>query len=103
MADLVNASYALPFCNPNFFPDFWLKIRKAILPAGRFAGTFFGPHDDWSQRRRMTFHSRSELHKLFRGFEIEFFQETKVEGFTALGKAKRWHTFSIVAKSLRLH
>ena len=43
--DLVNASFALPFCEPRHFPALWSRIVAAIRPGGRIAGQFFGARD----------------------------------------------------------
>jgi tellurite methyltransferase len=40
--DLVNASFALPFCEPEHFPGLWKRIVMSIRSGGRFAGQFFG-------------------------------------------------------------
>jgi SAM-dependent methyltransferase len=99
-ADLVNASFALPFCSPRAFPKLWERIRRALPPGSRFAGTFFGPRDDWAVARHMTFHRRSDLRKLFAGFQIEFLRETDSDSKTALGVPKHWHRFEVVARRL---
>lgn len=44
-ADLIHASYSLPFCRPDHFPMLLDKITNALNPGGRFAGQFFGVHD----------------------------------------------------------
>ena len=99
-ADLVNASLSLPFCSPRNFPALWRRIRAAVRPGGRFAGHFFGVRDDWAVARHMTFHRRAELRRLFAGFEIEFIRETESDSKTALGNAKHWHRFEVVARKL---
>jgi SAM-dependent methyltransferase len=46
-ADLVFASFSLPFCPPEAFPDLWARIRASLRPDGRFAGELFGDRDTW--------------------------------------------------------
>jgi hypothetical protein len=46
--DLVNASFALPFCEPLHLPALWGRIVAAIRPGGRFAaGTCGSWRDSW--------------------------------------------------------
>ena len=55
-ADLIYASFSLPFCRPAVFPRLWSDIREAIRPGGRFAGELFGDRDTWAATERdMTF------------------------------------------------
>jgi microsomal dipeptidase-like Zn-dependent dipeptidase len=46
--DLVNSSFALPFCPPVAFPRLWQRIVDSLPPGGRFCGQLFGVHDDWA-------------------------------------------------------
>lgn len=99
-ADLVNAGMSLPFCNPEKFGDVWTKIVNAVKPGGRFSGNFFGEKDDWTKFADMTFHTKSEVMKMFEEFEIEHFSERDEDGETATGEKKHWHVFSVVARKL---
>src|SRR5258708_30442219 len=36
--DLVNASFSLPFCAPERFPEVWERIVESLRPGGRFCG-----------------------------------------------------------------
>ena len=47
-ADLVNASYALPFCPPGSFAGLWKRITRSLPSGGRFCGQLFGDHDQWA-------------------------------------------------------
>lgn len=40
--DLINASFSLPFCPPEQFPELWEKIVISLKPGGRFCGQLFG-------------------------------------------------------------
>jgi tellurite methyltransferase len=97
-ADLVNASFALPFCAPRDFPAVWAEIARAIPPEGRFAGQLFGDRDDWAGLPDRTHHTRPQVIELFRGFELEMFKEEEKDDATATGGSKHWHVFHIVAR-----
>jgi SAM-dependent methyltransferase len=97
-ADLVNASFSLPFCRPHAFDALWAKIVTALRPGGRFAGQFFGPHDTWANNPALTFHSRAAVDQLLTSFEVERFREEDEDGKMASGQLKHWHVFWIVAR-----
>jgi tellurite methyltransferase len=97
-ADLVNASYCLPFCDPDKFARAWDEIVRAIPVGGRFAGQLFGPRDDWAKLADRTHHTRSQVDELFKDFTLESFQEVENREAGATGEVKDWHIFHIVAK-----
>jgi SAM-dependent methyltransferase len=97
-AQLINASYSLPFCDPAHYPTLWQTITTALLPGGRFAGHFFGERDGWATNPKMTFHTADQVRQLFSGFIIEFWREEEEDGVTAVGASKHWHVFSVVAQ-----
>jgi trans-aconitate methyltransferase len=96
--NLVNASFSLPFCSPNHFGTLWAAITSALLPRGRIAGTLFGERDSWATNDDMTFHSREQIDAMLQGFKVEMLIEEERDGQTALGEAKHWHSFQIVAR-----
>lgn len=96
--NLLNASYSLPFCQPDHFNQLWNEIQRCIKPEGRFSGNFFGEKDEWSANKKMSFHSRKKVDKLFCDFIIEYFDERDEDGATADGTPKHWHVFSVIAK-----
>ncbi|GAA3635809.1 class I SAM-dependent methyltransferase [Flavivirga jejuensis] len=96
--DLVNASFSLPFCLPHQFERLWSNIVGCINPEGFFCGHFFGPKDSWSSNSDMTFHNLQAVKRLFKGFELLYFEETVKNGKTLSGKEKFWHVFHVVAK-----
>jgi SAM-dependent methyltransferase len=53
--DLVNSSFALPFCPPEAFPRLWQRIKSSVRVGGRFSGQLFGDRDGWSGERELTF------------------------------------------------
>jgi tellurite methyltransferase len=97
-ADLVNSSFALPFCPPGYFDDVWRRVRGSIRLNGRFSGQLFGERDEWRGTRDMTFHSRNDVDALLQGLELERFDEVEEDGQTATGAAKHWHVFHIIAR-----
>ena len=96
--DLVNASFALPFCEPQHFPGLWSRIVAAIRPGGRFAGQFFGDRDSWASFPGRTHHSRDEVVKLLEGFEIEMMNEEEKDDPPEMRNPKHWQLFHVVAK-----
>ena len=96
--DLVNASFAFPFCEPRQFPDLWSRVVTAIRPGGRFAGQFFGKRDTWASLPDRTHHSRDEVLKLLEGFEIEMMREEERDDTPEVRNPKHWQIFHVVAK-----
>jgi trans-aconitate methyltransferase len=96
-ADLIHASFSLPFCPPEHFGVFWTKIVKAIKPGGRFAGQFFGVRDSWANEPDMTFHTEDQVRKLLGNFEIEYFDEMDEDG-KAVSGPKHWHVFTVIGR-----
>jgi membrane dipeptidase len=95
--DLVNASFALPFCPPDRFGEVWGRIVGSIRPGGRFAGQLFGDRDEWA-RTGIVVQSRAEVEALLEPFEVERLDEVESDGPTAVGKLKHWHLFHVVAR-----
>ena len=96
--DLVNASFALPFCEPRHFPDLWNRIIAAIRPGGRFAGQFFGKRDSWAALPDRTHHTREEVLQLLEGFDIEMMNEEEKDDPPDVRSPKYWQLFHVVAK-----
>ncbi len=97
-ADLVNASFSLPFCRPDAFPAFWQRIGAALPAGGRFAGQFFGPRDGWAGNPGILHLPEAEVRALLAPFEIERFDEEEDDAETPRGAMKHWHIFHIVAR-----
>ncbi|AKG24127.1 class I SAM-dependent methyltransferase [Calothrix sp. 336/3] len=96
--DLINASFSLPFCLPQSFPILWQKIVNSLRPGGRFCGQLFGEQDSWAIGNSINYHTYSQIISLLEPFDIEFLEEEKHPGVTALGDEKYWHIFHIVVK-----
>ena len=97
-ADLVNASFSLPFCAPEHFETVWRHVVASIRAGGRFTGQLFGDRDEWATRPGMTFLPRARAERLFGGFDLEQFDEVEVDGRTALDQPRHWHVFHVVAR-----
>ena len=98
-ADLIHASYSIPFCHPDHFPVLWDKISNALNPGGRFAGQFFGVHDTWADNKDMTFHTETQVRAMLTQFETEYFHEQDEDGEAASGP-KHWHVFTVIARKV---
>lgn len=97
-ADLVHASFSLPYCRPEAFPRLWDDVRAAIRPGGRFVGQVFGERDTWAPTERdMTFFDVEAARALFDGMELESFEEQE-EDAEAWGRMKHWHWFEAIAR-----
>jgi tellurite methyltransferase len=96
--DLVNSSFALPFCPPASFGDVWARIVASLPRGGRFSGQLFGDRDGWAADDELNFHTREETEALLVPFEIEQLDEVEEDGRTALGEAKHWHVFHLVVR-----
>jgi SAM-dependent methyltransferase len=97
-ADLIYASFSLPFCRPQVFPRLWSGIREAIRPGGRFAGELFGDRDTWaSSEENMSFFDIASARALFDGMELESFveEENDDQGWDEM---KHWHVFHAIAR-----
>jgi SAM-dependent methyltransferase len=97
-ADLVYASYSLPFCRRSLFPRLWDDIRAAIRPDGRFAGQLFGDRDTWAATEpEMNFFTIDDARALFDGMAIESFVEEELED-EGWDEMKHWHVFHAIAR-----
>lgn len=96
-ADLVSASFALPFCRPEAFTDLWIRITRALQQDGLFTGHFFGPQDDWAAKG-LSIHSQDQLRRQFERWELLELNEFEYDGKTAMGRAKHWHMFEVIAR-----
>ncbi|MEL6463134.1 MAG: class I SAM-dependent methyltransferase, partial [Cyanobacteria bacterium J06621_15] len=96
--DLINASFSLPFCEPQSFPELWNKIFSSLICGGRFSGQLFGNKDSWAKDSKMNFHTLSDINLLLKDFAVELLSEADHPGRTALGDEKHWHIFHIVAR-----
>jgi tellurite methyltransferase len=103
-ADLIYASFSLPFCPPARFPGLWANIRRSLRPGGHFAGQLFGDRDEWSGQRSekppMTFCTLRAVRSLARGLKVEMLRETEEDGQSFSGP-KHWHFFDLILEKPR--
>jgi SAM-dependent methyltransferase len=97
-ADLVNASFSLPLCPPERFPDLWRRIVTSLKPGGRFSGQLYGDRDGWVGRLGMTHMNRGAAERLLADLRVELLDEEETDSVTPRGKPKHWHIFHIVAQ-----
>ncbi|TYQ30981.1 class I SAM-dependent methyltransferase [Pseudanabaena sp. UWO310] len=96
--DLINSSFALPFCHPEDFPNLWNKIISSLRNGGRFCGQLFGDRDTWATTYpNMTHYPKEKVEELLQSFKVEYFEEEEHHGETTIGEQKYWHIFHIVA------
>ncbi len=96
-ANLIYASYSLPFCQPAHFATLWQQIEANLCQGGRFAGQLFGDRDEWAERDSMTFLSKADAQALFTRFDVELFHEVDEDG-KAVSGPKHWHYFDVIAR-----
>lgn len=99
-ADIIVASFSLPFCRPENFDSFWINIVQKIKPGGYFIGNTFDPGFTVfaeSDRIKMTFHTKAQTAALFKGFKIISLNEIQKE---ATIPGKQDHYYEIFAQKL---
>ncbi|MGD1919324.1 MAG: class I SAM-dependent methyltransferase [Pleurocapsa sp.] len=96
--DLINASFCLPFCSPEAFPNLWNKIFNSLASGGRFSGHLFGNRDSWSSNELINTFTRSQVETLLQSYAIEMLEEEEHPGKTPLREDRDWHIFHIVAR-----
>lgn len=82
-ADLLIASFSLPFMKSADFNRVWPQVVSKIKPGGYFIGNFFAPDFSFFAakfRHSMTFHNKPEAIALLNSFEIVDFKEVNVPG-----------------------
>lgn len=98
-ADLVNASFAIPFCPPGCFEKLWRAIDAAVRPGGRFSGQFFGDRDGWAIiEDRTHLKQREVLALFFDDWVIESLKEEDRPSKLDATPHKHWHLFHVVAR-----
>lgn len=98
--NLLVANFSIPFCNKDYFDEFWKKIANSILKERILCWELF-----WIKRflgkdkRTMVFLSKEQVLELFKNsFDIIEFNEVEKDGKTGLGKMKHWHIYNVIAK-----
>lgn len=97
-ADVIVASFSLPFISPQLFDHVFMSIIKKLKIGGYFIGNFFDPGFNVfkeKDRKNMTFHIKPEVLELFKDFKIITFNELKTP---AKEPGKTDHTYEIFAQ-----
>ncbi|WP_229076080.1 trans-aconitate 2-methyltransferase [Actinoplanes sp. DH11] len=97
-ADLIHASYSLPYQQRPSFDRLWTLMRSNLRPGGRLAVNLFGDHDSWAGDQGMTFLREHEVRSLLDGLEIEHWDEEDAPG-EAFSGPKHWHVFTVIARN----
>ena len=97
---LVYSFQSLSFCPPSEFEAFWKRVLSWVEPGGIFAGTLFGPNDQWVPGGKVSAISEKDLRASLEGFEILHWREIDKLGPTALQGEKHWHYFEVVARKV---
>ncbi|MDO6765216.1 trans-aconitate 2-methyltransferase [Agarivorans sp. 1_MG-2023] len=96
---LIVANASLFFATPTQFIETWHTLTSSLVKGGVFAGDFMGVNDSWNNEYRNDINAftRQQVLDLFSGFNVIELVERDEDGTTAIGKVKRWHTFSVLA------
>ena len=95
--DLLNSSFALPFCEPAHFPALWNGITAAVRPGGLFCGQLFGERDSWASKG-VTVVDAAALQQVLREWDVLLHREEEEDGHTAVGRPKHWHIHHLVLR-----
>lgn len=98
-SDLIVSNFAMPFCNPICFEDFWEIVCSSINKDGYFLGNFFGIEDEWNGvKKRMSFFDIDKMKELFKDFEIIEIKEKIYDEKTGMGVLKHWDVIDVFAR-----
>lgn len=95
--DVVAAHFCLFFLAPEEFASFWPRLVESVKPGGLLSAQFLGVNDEWRDRG-YTVHRAEQVDEMLRPFEVLFLEEVERDGETAVGTAKHWHVFHVVAR-----
>lgn len=96
-AELIFASYSLPFVHPEDFGRVWRMLLSSLQPRGVIAVNLFGERDSWADDPEWNFHIEAEARGLFDGLEILKFEVFEDDGQSFRG-LKHWHIFDVIAR-----
>lgn len=97
-ADLVHASYSLPYVGADALRRVWARVEEAVPPGGWFVGQLFGDRDSFNDGTgAQAFLRREEAEQLLAAWELLRFDEEDEEGPSFSGP-KHWHVFHVIAR-----
>lgn len=96
-SSFIYAYHSLPFCGSESLGRLFRLVAKNLRNRGIFAGSFFGPNDDWVLGNRATGISVSQLKIYLSNLNISYVEE--VESIDpAAGKGRNnFHIIDIIA------
>lgn len=95
--DLINSSFALPFCEPSGFNELWSRLTTATRPGGLFCGQLFGERDSWA-RTGVSVVDSTGLQQLLQPWDVLHHREEEEDGHTPVGQPKHWHIHHLVLR-----
>lgn len=102
--DLVNASYSLPFCPRDHFPNFWGKIISSLKVGGYLTCELFGVRDSWNsidpEKGERTFLTKEKVQEYLVPFDIIELEELEFDKPSFNGPEKHWHVFQCIARKV---
>lgn len=101
-ANVVYASYSLPFCGNLQFNNTWKKQFETLNVETIVGIVLFGQKDEWyGSNEYLIFHSDEEVKALFNTFEILHYENVEYEGecMSSDGSImnKHWNVINVVA------
>jgi SAM-dependent methyltransferase len=97
-ADLVYASFSLPFAGPDLDAALANGLG-AVTPGGAFYGNLFGHRDTWASDPLVASVDRAYIDRAFSDFSEVRVDETEQQGpFGMEGDLKNWHFYVVAAK-----
>lgn len=101
-ADVIYASYSLPFCGSQNFLTTWDKHFETLKPNTAVGIVLFGQKDEWyAHNDYLAFHSDEEAKSLFKTFDIRHYENIEYLGkcMSSDGSIidKHWNVINIVA------
>lgn len=95
-ADLVWASYSLPFCPAPAWPGLWARALAALRPGGRIAGDLFGVRHGFGDEGGVLLLTETDARALLHGLDLEAF-DIEDGRRPSSGTIVRWHAFGFAA------
>src|SRR6185503_14251384 len=100
--DVIICNNALPFiADKKAVKNVILRIAKGLTDAGIACLSVFGPDDDWSSHKGMSFFSSKEIAAYLKSIGMSVIEKTTTEGLgkTMRGDIKYWHVMRFVLKN----
>ena len=97
-AELIFASYSLPFVHPERFARVLAVLLDALGPSGVLAVNLFGERDSWAAIPEWNFHTEAEATAArSQGWRSCTFDVYDADGQSFRGP-KHWHIYDVIAR-----